>query len=158
VISPQQLSPAQSEVLRLLVDGLSRPAISDKMHMSLRTVDHRIAEIKSFFSTEERFCLGARAVRCGAVDGSQVVSRARTRRPDQQWVPPTGTAVVIMNRLAAGSTVAHAGKAVGMAARGVRELLFRFRIGNGAVRLTHAGALYEALGWGSIGERGSCQD
>jgi DNA-binding NarL/FixJ family response regulator len=143
------LTPTQLAVLDQLVVGATRQVIAERLHLSERTIDSRVAEIRRLLGVTQRICLGALAVRHWLVDRQAPVSSARARRPGDDWVAPTTRQRRLVRRLAGGATVDVASREMGLSARTLRHDLTRLAAANGAGTPTHAGALYEALDWTS---------
>ena len=64
----ERLPPIQMKVLRLLVQGLPDKAIADQAGMSLTTVGRHINAIREVLGVQNRFAIGAEAVRREFVD------------------------------------------------------------------------------------------
>lgn len=134
-------------MLQLLVVGASRQAVAEKLHLSVRAVDLRLAVIRRVLATSQRFCLGVRAVRHDWVDRHYPISHALARRRGGRWEEPIPRQRDIMWMLAAGESVDGVAEMFGMCVRTVRRDLAQLAAANGAAILVHSGALAEALGW-----------
>jgi DNA-binding CsgD family transcriptional regulator/tetratricopeptide (TPR) repeat protein len=60
---PFTLTPREREILELLAQGLSNPDISDRLHLSTRTVEHHVSAILSKLGVQTRGEAIARALR-----------------------------------------------------------------------------------------------
>lgn len=141
------LTPAQDDVLHLLVTGGTRHKIARMLHIGVRTVDTRLAELRQLLGTSQRLCLGVRAVRSGWVDPQHPVSTALARRPGNGWTQPSQRQRDLVCLLSEGITVAEAAEKLCVSHRSARGDLVGLTTANGALGLVHTGALSEALNW-----------
>lgn len=142
-----ELTPAQLDVLCQLVVGTPRRVIARSLHLSGRAVDARIAEIKRYFETTQRLCLGARAVRSALVNTRDPIDQAVRERSGASWSPPTNRQCQIVRLLAEGALDDAVCREAGVSTRTIRREISQLASANGAHDLIHAGALFEALGW-----------
>jgi DNA-binding NarL/FixJ family response regulator len=144
---PEDLAPDHLALLHLLIVGGTRQTLARALHLSLRAVDVRIADLKRELATPDRFYLGARGVSQGWVDPLYPIAHARARRIGTGWVTPTVRQLDIVRRRGSGAAVAEVAAAIGVSKSTVRRELAGLAAVNGALNAVHAGALFQALEW-----------
>lgn len=142
-----RLSSDLRTVLCCLVAGADLRAVSASLHLSPRTVDRRVADLKRLLLAPQPLCLGARAVRLGWVEPAHPICHAVARRRGNPFVPPSTRQSDVVRLLASGVGPAGVAVEIGISPRTVRQEVSRLAAVNGARSLVHAGALFRALGW-----------
>jgi hypothetical protein len=151
----QELMPVRAGLLRLLMMGGTRQAYARALHISLRAVDLRIANLKRDLAAPDRLCLGVRAVSQGWIDPQFPLLYAQTRRPGKDWVMPNTRQLDIVRRRGRGAAVEEVAAASRVGGSTVRRELAYLALVNGAGNAVHAGALFQALGWVGLPEPGA---
>lgn len=141
------LTPTHLDVLYLLVIGAQRDTIVRDLHLSARTIDQRIADLKYALNTPDRFGLGVSAIRWRWIDPAYPISHASARREGSDWLPPSRRQYAILRLRAGGATVDDTASRINVSTSCVRKELGQLAADNGARNAVSAGALFEALGW-----------
>lgn len=141
------LPPLHLDVLYLLVIGDRRTTIAHELHLSPRTLDVRIADLKRALGAPDRFGLGVGAVRDGWIDSHYPTTHAAGRRVAADWVAPTPRQLDILRLRAGGAPAGAVATKLGVRTSTVHRYLSQLAVDNGARNAVSAGALFEALAW-----------
>lgn len=135
------------DVVHLLIAGAHREEIACALHMSARTLDSRLADLKLALNAPDRFCLGVRAVRVGWVEPEYPIARACARRACSEWIEPTERQRELLHLRADGASIEEVAVRLGTSRRTVHRHLSQLANENGAPTAATAGALFTALRW-----------